>query len=323
MNSKALMIYPVVNLNSCYIDKSFTFILLDEVYTKFSFDIINEKDLVWTLYGAYEDIPYFIDLTNRKICFDTRNARLYKKYVIIENVKFIKIPEFPKYYISKCGLIYSLNTHSVMKPKLSKFHYYLISLVDKYGYRKTISIHKLVYVSWVNNYIPPGLVIDHIDGKKWNNNFENLEVVTYLENTKRAIINGQITHSKWSEEEIREICEMLVQNFSYFDIYKKYENKCSLTSMKYLCSNLIHHKHSWIQISNQYDFSNYVPKRRYSKITIHLVCSLLEKGKCPKDIAILANVPIEYVYGLKELKVIIIENNKNESKTHIFSLYEV
>lgn len=54
--------------------------------------------------------------------------------------------------------------------------------LHKDGIRKTISVHKLIAITFLN-YIPnKNIEINHIDGNKINNKLSNLEIVTHREN---------------------------------------------------------------------------------------------------------------------------------------------
>lgn len=58
----------------------------------------------------------------------------------------------------------------------------------------TITVHIAVMAAFVGPR-PPGMVINHIDGDKWNNTVSNLEYVTPAENTWHAIRSGLSPHS--------------------------------------------------------------------------------------------------------------------------------
>ena len=53
-----------------------------------------------------------------------------------------------------------------------------------------IRFHRLVYMYHTREFIPEGLYINHIDGNKQNNHYNNLELVTPSENMKHAYQNG-------------------------------------------------------------------------------------------------------------------------------------
>jgi hypothetical protein len=61
----------------------------------------------------------------------------------------------------------------VLKPTIDKYGYKKLSLSSG-GYTKTCSVHSLVAETF-HGERPEGLVVNHIDGVKTNNNVENLE----------------------------------------------------------------------------------------------------------------------------------------------------
>lgn len=56
-----------------------------------------------------------------------------------------------------------------------------------------IRFHRLVYMYHTRELIPEGLYINHIDGNKQNNHYDNLELVTQSENMKHACKIGLLT----------------------------------------------------------------------------------------------------------------------------------
>lgn len=67
-----------------------------------------------------------------------------------------------------------------------------LSVQDKTSNRR---IHQMVMESFVGPR-PPGLDINHIDGKKTNNRLSNLEYVTRTENLKHAYKLGLLLHTE-------------------------------------------------------------------------------------------------------------------------------
>lgn len=97
-----------------------------------------------------------------------------------------------RYQVSNTGKVKSLrfgghNGERLMK--LSEHHSgYLIVQLGKHP-SKTYHVHALV----AKTFIPPidgKLIVNHIDGNKHNNCTDNLEWVTYKENTEHAIKTG-------------------------------------------------------------------------------------------------------------------------------------
>lgn len=73
----------------------------------------------------------------------------------------------------------------IMKPQLKDGYYCIKRCVSANGPLKTIYIHHLVAETFISKR-PEGLVIDHIDGNKYNNRANNLRYLGNLENSKKG-----------------------------------------------------------------------------------------------------------------------------------------
>ncbi len=60
---------------------------------------------------------------------------------------------------------------------------------DESGKIRKIRAHRLVW-EYFNGPIPEGLVVDHIDGDKLNNNIDNLQLLTHGDNTRKHYNNN-------------------------------------------------------------------------------------------------------------------------------------
>lgn len=59
--------------------------------------------------------------------------------------------------------------------------------------QKAIALSRVLY-AWFNGSIPKGYVVDHIDNDPFNNQLENLQIITRSENTKKnAVYHNQYT----------------------------------------------------------------------------------------------------------------------------------
>ncbi len=90
------------------------------------------------------------------------------------------IDGYHNYQVSWWGRVRNIDTSRILKPQ-SSGNGYLIVKLSKNGIAKNHKIHQLVAREWVPN---PGAkrCVDHTDGIKTNNNWENLRYATHSEN---------------------------------------------------------------------------------------------------------------------------------------------
>jgi hypothetical protein len=98
------------------------------------------------------------------------------------------IKEFERYLITQDGKVFSTKTYKYLKPSFNKKGYLKIYIYNEIG-KKTISIHRLVALTYIDNPNNKPQV-NHINGIKTDNRVENLEWVTNQENTIHAIKSG-------------------------------------------------------------------------------------------------------------------------------------
>lgn len=92
-----------------------------------------------------------------------------------------------RYYINNIGDVFNSNMHK-LKPRYRGKGYLFVGL-SKDGKRKSESIHRLVAKHFLENKDNKPQV-NHIDGDKTNNKYNNLEWVTNGENQKHAFKNS-------------------------------------------------------------------------------------------------------------------------------------
>lgn len=97
-----------------------------------------------------------------------------------------------RYLLSDNGEIFSLKTKKVLKQTITENGYYgvCISLGSRRE-KMLIKTHIAVAMNYVDGF-KDGLVVNHKDGNKLNNNSSNLEWVTRSENIKHAYKNGLV-----------------------------------------------------------------------------------------------------------------------------------
>lgn len=94
---------------------------------------------------------------------------------------FKPIPHYP-YEVNILGQIRRTGSKKLLKPGLAcRGRYFTVSLC-KSGIKKTFYVHQLVNLVW-GSPCPPGYVVDHIDEDQRNNHADNLQVISYQQNT--------------------------------------------------------------------------------------------------------------------------------------------
>lgn len=137
-----------------------------------------------------------------------------------------------RFLISNDGLLYSLKTNKILKQHLNKQGYYVYAAsLGKRGKNKIIKIHRAVALMFVEGY-KKGLVVNHKDGDKLNNNYENLEWITQKENTLHALKHGLMNNQCK-----RIICEQTQQVFNSIEEARKW---CGLQTTRSLRGYLNH-----------------------------------------------------------------------------------
>lgn len=124
----------------------------------------------------------------------------YTEIENFENEEWRPIEGFDgRYYVSNYGRVKSFLTmgncrkvgveHAhLLKPKMSNRGYLRVSLRAN-GKTMDFSVHRLVAAAFIGE-LHDGMVVNHIDGCKTNNNLSNLEVTTYTGNLEHAIRTG-------------------------------------------------------------------------------------------------------------------------------------
>ena len=134
------------------------------------------------------------------------------------------IKGYDNYWIYDTGEVYNSNTKQFLKGSIGEhgYRYYRLSKNNK---KKMFYGHRLVAEAFLDN--PNNLpVVNHIDGNKLNNNINNLEWVSYSDNTQAWHKNSNI---------LRKQTEYFTSNLEN-EIWKSYNN--------YLISNYGRVQHS-------------------------------------------------------------------------------
>lgn len=123
---------------------------------------------------------------------------------INENIEIWKDLNYPGlecfWLISNLGQIKSKKTGKISKQHIRNGYY--AASIRNYAIKKskTLNIHQLVAMTFIGT-IPKGYQVNHKNGIKTDNKFENLEIVKPQENTRHAIKHGLLKpHPKKVEQ---------------------------------------------------------------------------------------------------------------------------
>ena len=167
----------------------------------------------------------------------------------------------PYYWVSNYGNVYSEVNGEFMLPHSRYPGDYQEVHLMLYKGSITFRVHRLVALLFKYNPDYENLVVNHIDGHKDHNWEWNLEWVTTAENIAHAYETGlkprgcEAHNSKFSREEIEEICRRLENGETYSDIRDAMNLKGRTRNVNYTISD-IKNGRAYASISKDYDFSN-------------------------------------------------------------------
>lgn len=206
--------------------------------------------------------------------------------------RFKLIPNFlAGYYISDSGAVFSTHRDRLRKQEIDDEGYHRISFPHP-GLTK-IAIHRLVYKTWVGE-IPDGYVIDHLDNRKWNNNYTNLQAITASENSRKAAQDGLYNSSfQWNEDNVYKVCKMMEENVSVRDIAESFgiypRDVIKYKNFRNQLYNFRKYQRSWKDITEKFDFNGYDgfirSDSKFRDKDIKIMRDMYNKGVSAQEIA--------------------------------------
>lgn len=178
----------------------------------------------------------------------------------MNNNELVQISKFlpevkDRYYINRNGELFTNDGKNRMKDA-TKNGYVKNCLTLKNGKQKSYFRHRLVMICFepVDNY--QELQVNHIDGNKLNNSYDNLEWCTNQENRIHALKLGlavplkgeENPASKLKEEQVIDIINDLLNHVPYSTIMNKYD--CSKSAI-----SAIKNKRNWKYLTEDIDFN--------------------------------------------------------------------
>ena len=225
-----------------------------------------------------------------------------KDLEIAEGFKLIDLDDVKKnmYYISEDGKIYSTFLNDFLKPRHDKNEYLELGLsTGQSKQRKFWKVHQLVAKVYLGN--PPEYMkdptVDHINGNIFDNNYRNLRWMERGINSsirRNKGVGEQNHEAKLTEEQVIEICEMLIQN------KKSLKEIADLYGVEKSTISNIKRKKSWRHLTKCYNFKVKKQKNKQeSSIQREEIYVLLQKGTETKEI-VKIGYPSSVVYRCKK-----------------------
>lgn len=190
-----------------------------------------------------------------------------------------KIENSKNYFVTDTGDVY--RGHKKLKMMDTGTGYRRVSIGYEDGERKEHLVHRLVAIAFIPN--PENKpVVNHKDCDKTNNNVDNLEWVTYRENTLHAIENRRISYgfdtanSSYTEKQIRSVFEKLEEGWTLRDI-EKYTG----VSYSHILNLKSEHRHK--EIAKEYKLPP-LRSKRISVNTVKWICHMIDEGYSDRQI---------------------------------------
>ncbi len=160
--------------------------------------------------------------------------------------------------ITKGNITY-VTKDKLLKQSIDTVGYPYVNLSD-YKKQKTFRVHQLVAIAFLN-HTPnkyDGLLVDHIDGNKLNNNLSNLQLVTNRKNSSKDRKNktSKFTGVSWHKQSNKWLAQVRRNNkVEYLGVFEKEEE----AAIAYLNSLQSERMYSEEEVKNMLiDMSNYI-----------------------------------------------------------------
>ena len=214
-----------------------------------------------------------------------------------------EVRDFPGYFITETGEVYTSKRNQFTRMKTPINRKYCSVKLSNNGIVKHCFIHRLVAEAFVPNLDNKDYV-NHKDGNKLNNNFENLEWVTFSENIQHAFETG-LNQGLVGEKNGRAILSehLVVQIYKRLMQGEKSSKLAKEFGVERTAISKIKRKELWKHVTDNLDDIYVKPKsQKMDETTVHTICKMLVEEILPTPIAKELNVPVDLVYDIKRRK---------------------
>lgn len=158
---------------------------------------LTSKAGLWLPVGEYHRVKdvHVTEIKRSNAVFNTLTIVMQTTEpitIVYNNVEYAYILNEPKLAISREGVLLDTDTEELREAPIidnsnNKYSYYTVR-------NKRILVHRSLLLAWVYNETPNETTVpNHIDGDKNNNTIDNLEWVSYVDNTTHAYRNKLIS----------------------------------------------------------------------------------------------------------------------------------
>jgi len=166
--------------------------------------------------------------------------------------------KYNTYNISTKGRIYSIPKQRLLNPQCNSDGYMKIKLLTNIESREEFSLHRLVLMTFFPIFYMNELEVNHINGKKDDNDIANLEWCSRSQNIHHSYLLGSRSqigvnngNAKFNENDVRRICEYRQQGLVASQICKAMDLDCEPNKRHRRVENILFGV-TWKHISSQY-----------------------------------------------------------------------
>lgn len=183
------------------------------------------------------------------------------------------------YYISNKGRVYSFIRNKLLTPQITNCGYYRVPLRLYDGKQVYCSTHRLVMLTfeWIPDYIH--MQVNHVNGDKGSNYYDNLEWCTPSENIlhshklgmSKPLSGEDASNSTITNDQAEQICQMIVDGLPHKEISRV------IGCETYIVNN-ISAGNTWKYYYNKYDLQRYKRTERlgFSDDELNTLCKYFE-----------------------------------------------
>lgn len=212
-------------------------------------------------------------------------------------------PTYPNYEVSKHGIVRRISSGKIMtQRKHGRSHYFAVRTCHN-SIPKNTFVHKMVADAWIyNDDTINKTQVNHIDGDKQHNFYENLEWCTPSQNQQHAVQtklkgSGEVLYNSSMTAEIaHHVCRLLCQGYRPKDIADIYDLSVDVVRK-------IRDGSTWFEVRQQYNIKHNF-KTEFSEVTVRWVCDKILLGY--------SDAAISKMSSNKDLTIIDIKRIRNK-----------